>query len=123
MGRSILPKGTVRDTYFSLWTLTDKGINDSTALKATIETASEMIRDSKGECHFYVTIGGPCDFIGVAQGVDDTKIMAIQHAIKSFGTLRTEFIKASEFSLNDFGKYLDEIGRLHGLRPKPRPRG
>jgi uncharacterized protein with GYD domain len=108
----------VRDTYFSLWTLTEEGIGDAAALEATIKTASAMIRDVGATCKLYVTVGSPYDLIGVAQGanLDDTKIVAIQQAIRVFGTLRTEFIKAREFSLEDYAEYLAEVKRLRGLK-------
>ena len=108
----------IRDTYFSLWKMTDAGVRDPQLLKTTIDTASAMIRDAKGECRLYVTVGSGVDLIGVARGeaIDDTRIVQIQHAIKAFGTLSTEFIKAREFSLNDWGGYLTEVRRLQGLK-------
>jgi len=114
--------GKIRDVYFSLWTLTDEGLRNSDTLDATIRTASAMIQDAGAECHFYVTVGGSCDFIGVAHGkgkeLDETTIVAIQHAIKAFGTLRTEFIKAREFSLNDFTEFLKNAKRLRNLKAR-----
>jgi uncharacterized protein with GYD domain len=109
----------IRDTYFSLWTLTEKGVSDAAALQATIRTASAMIRDAKGTCSLYVTVGSPYDLIGVAKGekLEDEKITAIQQAIKAFGTLRTDFIKAREFSLDEYASYLADVTRLRALRP------
>jgi uncharacterized protein with GYD domain len=109
--------GGPRDTYFSLWTLTDKGIADADALNTTIETASAMIRSIKGaECHFYVAVGGRYDYIGVATGVDDRTIVAIQRAIEAFGTLRADFIKTIELSLKDFDYYLTKVGGFRALK-------
>ena len=117
MGRSTPAPYGLRDTYFSLWSLTDKGAGDPAAVRATIDTASAMIRDAKGECHLFVAIGGPWDFIGVATGVSDEKIVAIQQAIRAFGTLRTDFVKTKEFSLPDFQKLIDDVKRFQTLKP------
>lgn len=108
----------IRDTYFSLWKMTDAGVRDPQLLKTTIETASAMIRDAGGECRLYVTVGGSCDLIGVARGdkIDDTRIVQIQHAIKSFGTLSTDFVKAREFAVADWGQYVTEVNRLRALK-------
>src|SRR5688572_22056484 len=109
----------IRDTYFSLWTITDAGLRDAQLLKTTIDTASAMIRDAGGECRLYVTIGGRYDLIGVARGerLDDTRIVQIQHAIKAFGTLSTEFVKGREFSRNEWTQYVTEVARLKNLKP------
>jgi len=117
MGRSTPAPYGLRDTYFSLWSLTDKGASEPAAVRATIETASAMIRDAKGECHLYVSIGGPWDFIGVATGVTDEKIVAIQKAIQAFGTLRADFVKTKEFSLPDFSKLIDDVKHFRNLKP------
>ena len=90
------------DTYFSLWTLTDTGVRNVELLRQTIEKASAMIRECGGTCRLHVSIGGQYDMIGVAKGVDDATIVKIQHAIKSFGTLNTTFIKTKEYSSKDF---------------------
>jgi uncharacterized protein with GYD domain len=104
------------DTYFSLWTATEAGIRDVSKLKQTIEKASAMIRESKGTCHLYVSIGGEYDMIGVASGVDDRRIVEIQHAIKSFGTLHTTFLKTKEFSRKDFQSYIRRVDQLRNIK-------
>ena len=118
MGRPATDR--IRDTYFSMWKMTDVGLRDPQSLKATIDTASAMIRDAGGECRLYVTVGGSCDLIGVARGgekeMDDSRIVQVQHAIKAFGTLTTDFVKAREFSLADWGQHLAEVSRLRGLK-------
>ena len=117
MGRVKTPSYGIRDAYFSLWSLTEKGASDPAAVRRTIETASAMIRDAKGECNLYVTIGGPWDLIGVATGVSDETIVAIQKAIQAFGTLRTDFVKTKEHSLPDFAKQIGEVKRFQALKP------
>lgn len=104
------------DTYFSLWTATDAGIRDLGKLRQTIEKASAMIRESKGTCHLYVSIGGEYDMIGVAKGVDDRRIVEIQHAIRSFGTVDTTFLKTKEFSRKDFQTYISRVNQLRNIR-------
>lgn len=76
-----------------------------------------MIRESKGECHLYVAIGGVYDMIGVAQNVDDERIVAIQHAIQAFGTITTKFIKTKEFSLVGYEDHVKSVQQLHAIRP------
>jgi uncharacterized protein with GYD domain len=109
----------VRDSYFSLWTLTEIGRRDPEAVQQTIAAASAMIRDLGGECRLYVCVGGWYDLIGVARGdaLDDTKIVQVQHAIQAFGTLHVAFVKAREFSLSDFQAYTGEVRRLQQLKP------
>ena len=68
MGAKNPSPDNLRDTYFSMWTLTEKGIADAAALEATIRTASAMIQDAGGTCKLYVTVGSPYDLIGVANG-------------------------------------------------------
>lgn len=116
MGRTQPDK--IRDTYFSLWTMTEAGIREPQLLKTTIDQASAMIRDLGGECRLYVAVGGSYDLIGVASGerIDDTRIVQVQHAIKAYGTLQTEFVKAREFSLGEFGAYVTEVNRLRSLK-------
>jgi hypothetical protein len=48
--------------------------------------------------------------------MDDSRIVQVQHAIKAFGTLTTDFVKAREFSLADWGQHLAEVSRLRGLK-------
>jgi hypothetical protein len=114
MGLRDLSTSAVRDTYFSLWTLTEKGITDPAAVQATIEAASAMIASAKAECHFYLAIGGAYDYIGVAKGaqLNDTKIVAIQHAIEAYGTLSGEFIATTEKSLKDFAAYIADVKKM-----------
>jgi uncharacterized protein with GYD domain len=104
------------DTYFSLWTATEAGIRDLSKLRQSIEKASAMIRESKGTCHLYVSIGGEYDMIGVANGVEDRRIVEIQHAIKSFGTLHTTFLKTKEFSRKDFQSYISSVNQLRNIK-------
>ena len=46
--------------------------------------------------------GEPWDYIGLAWGTDDERIVRIQHAIRAAGTFETTFVKAREFSLAEF---------------------
>ena len=50
-----------RDTYFSLFRLTEFGAQHPEDVKRTLETASRMIRETGGgaECHLFIPIGGP----------------------------------------------------------------
>ena len=107
---------TKRDTYFSLWSVTDEGIRNVERLRATIEKASAMIREHGGECRLYVSVGGAHDMIGVAKGIDDEKIVEIQHAIQSFGTLRTTFVKTKEFSLKEYRAHIKGVNKLRAVR-------
>ena len=104
------------DTYFSLWKLTDEGVRSPAGVRDTVGRASAMIRELGGECHLYVSIGGPYDMIGVARGVDDTKIVQVQHAIRSLGALETTFIKTREFSSKDYRAYIRDVNRLRRLK-------
>jgi uncharacterized protein with GYD domain len=106
-----------RDIYFSLWTITAEGLRNPRRLQETIEAASAMIRESKGECHLHVAIGGAYDMIGVAQNVSDERIIEIQHAIQAFGTVTTIFIKTKEFSLQRYGEHIQEVIKLHSIKP------
>lgn len=115
---AIVNPPTDRDNYFSFWTLTEKGATDPDAVKQTIDTASAMIRAAGAECHLYVTIGGNCDFIGVAGGekLDDSKIVEIQLAIRAFGTFHTVFVKGKEYSLKQFGEFISNVNRFRTLK-------
>jgi uncharacterized protein with GYD domain len=105
-----------RDTYFSLWALTEEGAQSPAKVRATIETASAMIRRAGGTCHLYVAIGGPWEMIGVAKGVDDERIMEIQHAIRALGTVQTTFVKTKEFSLQQFQAFAENVTGLAALK-------
>ena len=124
MGRRRAEEGIepICDTYFSLWTLTEDGIRDPDALQKTIETASAMIRDAGATCKLYVSVGSAYELIGVARNaqggkLNDMHIVAIQQAIRAFGTLRTDFVKATEFLLEDFAEHVKEVKRLRDLKP------
>jgi len=108
------PPGKDRDKYFSLWKLTAAGATSPDLVKKTIANASKMIRDVGAECHLYVTIGGMCDYIGVAGGekLDDAKIIEIQLAIRAFGTFDTVFIKAKEYSLGQFDEFIANVNKF-----------
>lgn len=113
------PKPGRRTKYFSLWTLTEHGATHPDEVKKTIDAASAMIKDVGAECHLYVTTGGACDFIGVAKGdsLDDAKIVEIQFAIRSFGTMTTVFIKGDEYSLREFGTFVERIDKFRKSKP------
>jgi uncharacterized protein with GYD domain len=92
-----------RDVYFSLWRMTEFGAQHPQSVRSTIEKASAMIRSTNGaECHLFIPVGGPWDYIGLAWGTDDERIVQIQHAIRAAGTFETTFVKAREFSLPEF---------------------
>lgn len=99
-GQYITPN---RDIYFSLWRMTELGAQNPQSVRTTIEKASAMIRSTSGaECHLFIPVGGTWDYIGLAWGIDDERIVRIQHAIRAAGTFETTFVKAREFSLSDF---------------------
>jgi uncharacterized protein with GYD domain len=99
-----------RDTYFSLWQLTEFGAGHPDEVRRTIQAASAMIRSQSGaECHLFIPVGGLWDFIGVAWGIDDERIVAIQQAIRSTGTFDATFVKAREFTLAEFVKFSEMV--------------
>jgi len=123
MGFVTRPEGqTPADYYFFLWNLTEDGVRNVDALKETIRRASAMVRDLRGKCNLYVTLGGRYDLVGVAQGVDDataTKILLGVNALGAkLGTIRTTtFFKARDFSVNEFDTFVDDVTRLLNLKP------
>src|SRR5262249_53485093 len=106
-----------RDTYFSLFGLTEYGAQHPEEVKRALETASRMIRETGGEaeCHLFVPIGGPWDYIGITWGVDDERIVEIQQAVRAFGTFEETFVKAREFLMADFAKFIANVQKLKNL--------
>ena len=95
-----------RDVYFSLWRITEFGARNPLLVRETIKKASAMIRATSGaECHLFITVGGHWDYIGLAWGTDDERIVQIQHAIRAAGTFDATFVKAREFSLSEFAAF------------------
>ncbi len=107
-----------RDTYFSLWRLTQFGCQHPEEVRRTIQTASAMIRSQSGaECHLFIPIGGEWDYIGIAWGIDDERIVAIQQAIRAIGTFEATFVKAREFTLADFGRFAELVEVFKSVKP------
>ena len=106
-----------RDTYFSLFRLTEYGAQHPEEVKRALETASRMIRETGGEaeCHLFVPIGGPWDYIGITWGTDDERIIEIQQAVRAFGTFEETFVKAREFLMADFAKFIANVQKLKNL--------
>ena len=107
-----------RDMYFSMWRMTEFGARHPQLVHDTIEKASAMIRATRGaECHLFVTVGGHWDYIGLAWGVDDERIVQIQHAIRAAGTFDATFVKGREFFLSEFAAFSKELVALTQLAP------
>lgn len=106
-----------RDTYFSLFRLTDFGARHPEEVKKALDTASRMVRETGGEaeCHLFIPIGGPWDFIGLTWGTDDQRIVEIQQAVRSFGTFEETFVKAREFTLADYNAFVGQVEKLRKL--------
>jgi hypothetical protein len=112
-GKYISPQ---RDVYFSLWRMTDLGAQHPESVRQTIEKASAMIRATQGaECHLFIPVGGPWDYLGLAWGTSDERIVQIQHAIRAEGTFETTFVKGREFSLADFAAFSEGVVGLTSL--------
>jgi uncharacterized protein with GYD domain len=102
-----------RDTYFSLFRLTEFGAQHPAEVKRTLDTASAMVRATPGaECHLFIPIGGPWDFIGLTWGTDDQRIVEIQQAVRSFGTFEETFVKTREFTLADYAAFAGHVEAL-----------
>ncbi len=106
-----------RDTYFSLFRLTEFGAQHPEEVQRTLETASRMIREIGGEaeCHLFIPIGGPWDFIGLTWGTDDERIVQIQQAVRSFGTFEETFVKAREFTMAEYSEFVARVQEFKKL--------
>lgn len=101
------------DYYFFLWNVTEEGLRNLHALKETIARASAMVRKLGGKCRGYVTIGGPYDIVGIAQGIDDAKAAKLLLAVNALRTIHTTaFFKATDFYLPEYGNFITDATKL-----------
>ena len=101
------------DHYFFVWNVTDEGLRNIEALKDTIRRASAMVDVLRGRCRLYVTIGGPYDMIGVAEGINDAQAAELLLAVNALRTIRTTaFFKARNFSLDQYDSFVNETAGL-----------
>jgi uncharacterized protein with GYD domain len=106
-----------------MWQLTDEGIRDSQAVKASIRRASQMVQQLKGRCRLYVAYGDGYDLIGVAEGITDEQASALRHAVNALGHFHTTtFVKARDFSLDEFDGFADMVTNLVSPPGKPAAR-
>jgi uncharacterized protein with GYD domain len=112
-----VPTGGGKGAYFFLWTLTDAGVRDAQAVGRALRRASAMARRVGGECHLYVSTGGPYALIGVAHKIDDAKAVRLQQAIDALGFMKTTLVKTTEFSLAQYDAHARDVTRLKRINP------
>jgi len=107
----------MQDAYFFLWTITDEGVRNPDTLLDTIQRASQMVRQSNGECHLYVCFGGPFDLIGIATKMKASQMLEMQRAIDSLGAVKTTFVPTKEYSLGEYGAFIGRINAFRSAKP------
>jgi uncharacterized protein with GYD domain len=105
------------DVYFFMWTLTDEGVENPAKLLDTIRRASQMVRQSGGECHLHVCFAEPFDMIGIAKGMGATQMVEMQHAIDSLGTVKTTFVPTKEYSLGEYEAFIANVIKFRDVSP------
>jgi uncharacterized protein with GYD domain len=116
------PPGGGKPKYFFLWTLTEEGRRRPTEVLRAIKQASAMVAASPGgECHLYVSVGGPYDMIGVLSGVDERRAIEIKQAIDALGMMETAFANTREFYLNAYQAHISRVAELVAVKLGDRP--
>jgi uncharacterized protein with GYD domain len=106
------------DTYFFFWNVTEEGVRNPEAVRQALRRASAMQRSLAGSCRLYVSVGGRYDFIGVAEGIDDTQATKLLQAVNALGSIRTTtFVKARDYYLAEYDAFVQDVTRL--LEEKP----